>query len=489
MGNVTKPALFGIALLTGLACTSRVRAQADPITQQQAHRLLAAAAAHINEILGVKVVVAERNSVKAPKLEFLSMADFRHAPDADVDALVHLHFPQLAGKALERAQEAARDACARVALARYRPGTDAIAIAVPLDDRRIATWSPVALPDPPELASERMLQLALVHEVIRLHLDRQHSWHEHLSKSHNEEENQVFRALVAGRALQLTERVADRLGSVFYSDLLAQRYRVVPDEGPDPERLTVVRAAIFQDRFRAATDGKALFAYLASQNVENPEKVAFTQPPHQAFWIERPELYVKALRGQIPGLREVLSKVAPAPPRYQAMPQPLTPDMVREAAAMFKEQARVEPLLRTWEEGHALVWVAPGDPSQIVLSVTRFSSPEAARAYHGFAIDLQRKRDEQMSSNCTGTCRVLESKCENADITGATAATRWTKKMQVGNAAPVATNMLYVLAGNLIIEIDGFRVDPDPGWTQRAVDAILGAYPTAAATKPASAVE
>jgi hypothetical protein len=472
------------------------RAQVDPITVQQAKRLLAQAAPHIDMVLGTKVVNSPDSLISSripplPKLEFQAIADFRRAPDAALDALVHGHFPQLAGKPLERAQEAARDACGRVALAQYRPGCGTIVIAVPLDEQRIRSWSPVAFPDPPALAAERVLQLAIVHEVVRFHLDRQFHWSERLAKSRDEEEKQVLRGLVAGRAMQVTERVADRLGAAIYADLLAQRYRVVPEDGPDPERLAVAKAAVFKDAFQAATEGKAFFTHLAAQHLED-EKLVFSNPPHQAFWLSRPELYVKAVRQHTPSLKAVLAQLSclPPAPHYAPLPQPLTPDMIVNVAAMLKEQNRAEALLRNWEEGHAAIWVVPGasgEGGQFVLSATRFSSPEAARAYHGFAIDLQRKRDEQMTSPCTATCKVLESKCTNVEMKNVAAAVRWTKKMQVGNAAPVATNMLYILAGNLVVEIDGFRVDPDVGWAQRVVEAIVGAHQTATANNPGGA--
>ena len=48
------------------------------------------------------------------------------------------------------------------------------------------------------------------------------------------------------------------------------------------------------------------------------------------------------------------------------------------------------------DEGRLLLWTAQATPDrQVALGVVRFETPAAARAYHGFAKELQRKQGSE----------------------------------------------------------------------------------------------
>ena len=327
-----------------------------------------------------------------------------------------------------------------------------------------------------------MLQLAIVHEIVRHHLDKQYHWWDQLTKCLDEDELWTWQALVEGRASagnRGRRRPARHAPPMF--GLLAQRYRTVPEMGADPDRLSVIQAIIFRQKLDARTHGKDFFARLVRDGVKPAEATAFTTPPRQLLWISRPELYVKALRGGLPDLRKVLTGLERLPPgsKATAAQQPLGPEMVRQVAGMLQEQPRAEAVLKGWEEGRTLAWFAPSAAGSIAISIARFDTPASARAYHGLSLDLQRKRDEMMNSNCTSTCKVTESKCEAVDMPRAELAVRCFKKVKYSNGQTAAADMLYVLAGSLVIEVNGVSVTVDPAWARQVVANIVSEFAAA----------
>jgi hypothetical protein len=485
MRKIHKASTLVVLLLPGIP--GAVRAQSvDPLTQREITRLMAQAVPHINAVLAADDKDARPMGI--PRLQLLTPAEFRRLPDPETDAIVRAHFGALSARAaLDRAYQA----CAAVALVRFRPGTDTIAVSVPVDEKRIASWSSTALPDAPELAANRTLQLALVHETVLMYLDQAYHWTQQLARCRDEDEVRITLTLVEGRARQVTDLVADKLGSYIYAGALAQRYRAFPDDGPDPEKSAVIRAVAFRTRLDAENQGKAFFEHLAHAQVKPLEATAFTNPPRQLLWITRPELYVKARHGELLDLTQLLKKLeavrpppVPVPPltltlsdAWVATEQTLGPDMVREVAKLVQEQPRAEAVLRGWEEARVLIWTHPNVPGQIAISVTRFDSPAAARAYHGFAIDLQRKRDDPRNNSCTGACQLLEWHSEAVPIARADAAVRYCKKIQPAGGQPTSVDMLYVLAGTMVIEFDAFGISLDslsvPSWPAHVLEAIL----------------
>ena len=246
---------------------------------------------------------------------------------------------------------------------------------------------------------------------------------------------------------------------------------------------------MFRQKFDAATRGKDFFARLDRDGVKAAEATAFANPPRQLQWISRPELYVKSLRGGAPDLHKVLTGLERLPPgsKATAAQQPLGPEMVRQVAGMLQEQARADAILKGWEEGRTLAWFAPGAAGSIAISIARFDTPASARAYHGLSLDLQRKRDEMMNSNCTSTCKVVESKCEAVDVPHSEQAVRCFKKVKYSDGRTAAADMLYVLAGSLVIEINGVSAPVDPAWARQVVANIVGEFAAAPAGRCAGA--
>lgn len=477
-----------VVLVVACAAAGPVLAQpADPLTLRTIAKLIEPAMAPVNAVLNEGIPSAP--VIPAPRLQFVTRAEFHKLPDPECDRLVRARLPELSDKNLARAQQSARDALAEVALARYRPGAEGIVVALPLDERRIATWSATVMPDPPELAAHRTLQVAIIHEIVRQQLDQRYHWADQLARCRDEDELRTWQTLVEGRTLQVTEQIADKLGVYAYAALLTQRYRAAPDMGPDPDRLSVVRAMVFRQKFDACTQGKEFFARLQREGVKPLEATVFNNPPRQALWMARPELYVKAMRSSTPDLRDVLNTLRRSvrPPNVGGaveMTQPLGPEMVREVAGMLQEQVRAEAVLKGWEEGRTVLWAGPGMASSIVVSVARFDTPASARAYHGLSLDLQRKRDVLMSANCMAASKVVESRCEPVEMPRAEAAARCFKKVQYPGGRVVEADMLYVLAGSLVIEVNGFSTALDPAWARQVVATIVGEFKTAPAPAP-----
>src|SRR5262249_35064678 len=153
--------------------------------------------------------------------------------------------------------------------------------------------------------SPAFLQLALVHEVARFVLDQRYGLARRRGDCRDREEFVAWQAVLEGRAQWATAEVARRLGTQATFPLLAARSRYVPDAGPDPALRTYSQTAI-QVRAWAYAQGLVFFNYLHDKRLADVEKRAFTRPPRQVRWLEKPELYLRAEQSNRPDLAAAL---------------------------------------------------------------------------------------------------------------------------------------------------------------------------------------
>ena len=406
---------------------------------------------HLEAVLGVKLDDMRLSAATPPQVP--------RVPDPDLDAHLRWHFPHLQGDTLQSTRQIARQIAAGATVAQYAEGHRVIVVAAD-NLEKIAGWDP----DLAAVKSPQFLQLALVYEAVRWHLDRRYDLATLRAGCRDGEEFDALLALVEGRALDVTSQVAARLRTEAFVPLLAERWLRVPDEAPDPS-LRAASQTYLHGRQRAMIRGAEFFAALAPKGV--PEEAVFEKRPRQLTVIARPSTWLEMQDQHKPDLAAVLGPLKSALPAdgWQVHEQTWTPAMLGQVANLLgAPRERVEKVAATWYEGRTLVWIqrpvhvlapstAPALPEvQVALSVVRHDGPTGARAYFGFALDLQRKQDTLPAGTCGPAIRVLESKSAAARLDGFDEAVRFDKRIQLGGGTPVPVSLLLARAGDLVIE-------------------------------------
>lgn len=385
-----------------------------------------------------------------PEIRVVSAAELAAVPDAGLDAYLHLRFPQLRDGTLATTRQVARQIMASATIAQHVEGTGVILVVLDAPGR-IAHWDEsLAAGDHPG-----MIQLAVIHEMVRFLLDRRYHLGALRAACRDGEEYQTLEAVIEGRAQWVTRQVADLLGVKALFPLLARRYQYVPDDASDPGLRAVSQTAL-RDRQQACLQGEHFFSYLEEVGQKDIEGRVFARLPRQGSVLLRPDIWLRAVEKDRPELASVLQKVQPMLPgaEWQAQQQTWTPAMLVQAAGMLGvPRERVEKLESAWDEGRSLIWANRQHPEQqVALSVVRLQSPGAARAYFGFAVDLQRKQDGPLPGGCGTAIRVLESQSCSIILEGFDETVRYLKKIQYGSSAPVAVQLLLARAGDLVVE-------------------------------------
>lgn len=389
------------------------------------------------------------------------MTDARDLTGADARALereVRWQFPDLQGGAFQQALAASAELVRSTEVLRASSGGSIVL--VPDNQARIAAWAP-------ELAaasSPAFLQLALARLVIRGVLERRYDLIRREAACTDAEAFFALEAVIEGRAQWLTREVARRVGREDVFPLMADGLLRAPDVATDPA-LRAVSQQILRRRHWAMTHGLALWTVIEAANIKDVEAAVFRRPPTQTAWVDQPERYRRALMGDRPGLAQIVASLRDMPPPgdWVVSEEPWTPTMVRQAADLFGEAKRADSIVRYWEDGRLILWIAKAEPGrQIAVSVARFENASAARSFLAFVGDLERK---QVTSGCVAGVRVIDARVRPAALADADESEWHESKMQIPPApTPVASTRLRARWGVSVVEITWQGVPADAGW-------------------------
>ncbi len=444
-----------------LGCTVHVRAQAPP-EQHTVDRLAAwlggPARAELERVLGTPLP-------RVPQLHLAPASYLRKVPDADIVNHIRWQFPHLQGQALTNALIDALTMDQQGKHARMVEGSSVVLV---LPDNHLAVDkdSPLA-----RAATHDFLQLSVLHEVVRMALDARYHLPRLRRSCRDAEEWFAMQAIVEGRALMLTRAAAKGLQLEDCVPLLTQQYASAPDVSPDPALRATSHSAMEQKAW-AMTYGSAFWNTLAEKS-RMEEKAVFARPPRQHKWILEPQRYVRALESNQPDLVALLGRLESLLPaaEWAPYPQAWTPAMVVQVAGMLGDKTRAAKVVDAWDDGRSLVWAKKSDSGCMVgVSAVRFESAAAARAYFGFAVDLQRKRDELSNSDCGLPLRVVESRPKTVTFPGVDEISYADKKMQpTAGGAVIPATFLLARAGEHVYEITWHGLAADVAWAQRVL--------------------
>jgi len=435
LGVVGLIAVAGRVVISQQPAPAPQPAPVDPYVQ-----LFEQARPHLEAVLGAPLVGVQLSTASPQQL--------LRVPEPDLDAYLRRHFPHLQGPTLETNRQAARQIAASATACQYAEGHNVIVVAAD-NLEKIAAWNPALT----AVNSPQFLQLALVYEAARCHLDHRYDLAKLRAACRDAEEFDALQALVEGRAFDVTRQVAARLGTESLLPLLGQRWLHVPDDAPDPS-LRAASQTYLHARCRAMTAGVEFFAALDEGGLR--DDVVFAHRPRQMTVIARPHIWLQMLEQHRPGLAEVLAPLAGTFPAvdWQAMEQTWTPAMLGQVAGLLgASPERAEKLASTWYEGRTLIWTLRKQPDhQVALNVVRHDGPAGARAYFGFAVDLQRRQDTLPPGNCGLTIRVVDSHSTAVKLEGFDEVVRNDKRIQLGSAEPIPVSLLLARAGDLVVE-------------------------------------
>jgi hypothetical protein len=325
-----------------------------------------------------------------------------------------------------------------------------------------------------DAASLDFVKLAVVHEVVRYALDSRYQLGRLRESCRDADEWFALQAVIEGRAQWVTQRVAKHLQLDTIFPLLAARYLYVPDVSPDPGLRAISQSVVRQQHW-AYAQGLAFWTYLESQGKAD-EKAVFANLPRQPRMIEQPEAYLRQAAAPRPDLHTVLANLEPqhAASEWASTQQPWTPEMCIQVAGLLNEKSRAEKIVQGWQDGRSVIWSWKNAPEcQVALSVVRYESEAGARGYFGFALDLQRKRDELSNQPCGLPLKVIDSRSSNPNLTGVDEAIFFEKKMQyVNSKQTMASHLLLLRKGDRVIEFTWYGMSADTAWAQRILSAL-----------------
>jgi hypothetical protein len=455
--------LVGLCVLIGVVCRFALSQAPEDKKTAYVCQLFAAAVPHLEAVLGETLPVQ-------PEFRVVSPDDYKKMPNWEPQAFLSWRFPSLQGEQRHTTGQLVHHAVAQATIARHVEGTTGIAVVLenlPV----VAGWDAgLRAVNTPEF-----LRLELVHAVARLALEKKHQLLDRKHDPHSLEEFRIMQALHDGRAQWITWQVAKRLGTEAVFPLLARRWLHVPEAVPD----TQIRAACqttLQQKHWAYVQGKAFFEYLEAKELAGADSFVYNQPPRQVEWVEKPELYLQQASTE-PDLKAVFIKLLQNAPvaSWKPMQQPWTPAMLKQVAGMLKEEQRADKVAQGWKDGRSLIWTdAKNSGRYIAVSVVRFDAVAGARSYYGFAVDLQRKRDEMSGKSAANPLRVVDSRSEPWTGAGLDEGLRCDKALEISaNGPTLPVTLLLGRAGASVVEFSWHGCKSDLNWAQQVTQSVM----------------
>jgi hypothetical protein len=388
-----------------------------------------------------------------PELPAFESATRGEFSDPDVVAHLHWRFPHLQGEALQRAIKDVRALSDSTTQARLMEGMNVIRVRREIEDGVTGRFNGRNRP-----ADAEFLMLALSHELVRYALDVRYDLTHRRKACRDAEEWFAWQALVEGRAQEVTRRLAVAAGMEKSFPRLAERFLHVPDVSPDPGLRTTSQSAMRQLHW-AHTRGHEFWRYLEEHGMKDAEKEVFAHPPRLTQWIEHPELYLRARQDGRQDLATILGRLEGLLPaqEWASVQQAWTPAMVVQTAEVFGDKTLAERRVESWQEGRSLVWTSRSKSGQFVsLSVVRFRSADATRAFFNFTLDMERKADQKLN--------VSGSRCRTVTVKGADEAALSERKL--GNWTVSA---LRVRAPECFLEFTWNGGSADLAWAEEVI--------------------
>jgi hypothetical protein len=433
---------------------------------KQATDLLRKALPLLEEVLGPE-------SHLHPVVRVVTLEQLAQVPDSDLEHYLDQHFADLDLASRERALTALRLAKASVALARYPQEDEDVLYLVPGQQAILAHWDErLAAADGPAF-----LQLVLVHETALHLLNARYQSARLRALRHGPAEEQEIRALIEGKALWATQAVAQKLGTLSYFPLLIERLRHVPDPDSDSGIRAVVQSALRQEA-DVCDAGLQCFCNLEGEGdkLPNAEQRLFNHPPQDLLLLRTPVFYLRFFdQPNRPDLGSLLDRLKSMLPGrdWHASSDAWTPDMVRAAAKVLGAREQAERVLGSWEDGRLLLLNSSADPRRmIVISLVRHNTAAGARAYYGFTLDMQRKK-EQASQGSAGGVGIVQSRSSAWSAAGLEEGARFDELFQLSQGEPTSNCMMLGRSEELVVQITWQDQTPDAEWAKRVVQAIL----------------
>jgi hypothetical protein len=436
--------------------------QAALAQPDQGEELFRRACPHLEAVMGF-------HYDQPPVIRRAAATALRSDPDKTLEAHLRWQFPDLRGEALARTVTLTQAVLRQATVAWYQENTKTIWYC-PENQARIARWDDSLA----RVDSPAFLQLALVLEAARAELDRRYHVSQQVGECHSAEDSQALEAIFEGRAMAITRHVARRLGTEAYFPLLSHIYLRVPDIDPDPA-LRSASQEYLRLRHRLGNQGLEIYDYLNTNSVVYQEAELFANPPHSINWLERPDLFAPPNEFKMPILAKALAPVTKELPAsdWEGKLRGWSTENVLLVADLVHERTRAEKVLTSGQsDGEMVVWAPKSNPtSQVALSVVRFKTASAARAYHAFAMELQRKLDE---AKTPALPQVLDSHSQAITLPAAEEAILTTKRLQLPAGDDSMTSSTFLIrADSLVLEITWFGVPADTAWAQRLVTLVL----------------
>lgn len=465
-GKILFLGLICLFATVGLVCRFASSQVTQPAAPSRAQQLFQHAKPHLEQVLGARLSVT-------PEFRTVDFKEMVRLPGWEVKAFISWRFPALEPQVRDRAYQLTHHVDCLATPARYIDGTKIILVN-PDQLAKIAAWDKSLK----GAQSDAFLELALVHEAARLVLEKKHDLLHRRYDPGCLEEYQIGQALREGRAQWITRQVAKRLGSEETFDLLARRWQHVPDFAPDAKQKSIYQS-VFQQKYWAYVQGLRFWDHLEQSGLRNAEKVVFARPPRQKAWIENPQVYLQNGLSGGPDLKTVFNHIQErlSPRGFRRRQQPWTRDMLKQVATILQVSKDRIKTIGQWQDGRTLIWTPPKQPGKyIALTVVKFPAGNAARSYFGFAVDMQRKRDELSANSPYIPLRTVDSRYTSLKLANVEETVRNDKTVQMGSKGPtIPVTVILCRTPTHVFQFQWQGIAADAAWAERVVAAVMQA--------------
>ncbi|MGF1579518.1 MAG: hypothetical protein ACFCD0_09160 [Gemmataceae bacterium] len=412
----------------------------------------------------------ERKVPEDVQLKIVKTKVLRSIPSWNVKTFLSWRFPGMKKDQWQQVYRRCHDLYCQQVVARHLEGTHSVVV---IPDH----LQPLAASDPTlrEVYSLPFLQLAIVHEVAKLALEEEHKLLSRRHDPHSLEDVRIQRALVEGRAQWITEQVARRIKTESYFGLLKQVWDVAAKvDAPENGSHDAWQATVQMQR-DSYGKGLAFFRALSEKRSTMSEAQIFRNPPRRWKWIEAPQQYLKVLSQGKLQLRKVIGRLEKESilKGWTTRQQAWTPDLLTHVGQLLGAEKEAAEIAKKWVDGHSLVWMQKENPTATIsLNLTRYDGEESAKAYIGFALDIQQKRDEYIAKAFGSSSGAGKSQVRYVKLHGLKNVIQITTTFKTSSKQ---TSMGMVLArkGALVLELHFRGVPTDIGWAASAIQATL----------------
>lgn len=413
----------------------------------------------IESVLGEKLT-------RKPSFFVLSGKQYEAYPGWHIKGFLTFRFPGLSEEQRSNYYHQIQHAVSRTTLVRHLEGSSSIVV-IP-ENKKALFESFSKLKDSTE---ENVLKAAMVHQIVKMHLE---SKYDLLNKKYDPKTFEDFAidlALTEGLTQTFTSKIFNKLGLPEYNEICRYQWSNLKTSNNDPKFQSVFQGYLKTQLWAMEYGPTFIESVTTSPDPMTPQQILM-QRPTQTAWIESPGSYRRNIRIGAVGIQKSFENIATdlSPRGFRTFQQTWGPSVLQQVASTLGVRASAEPFLKRWSDGQSIMWLSSENPNQyLAISAIQFDSPKVAKKYLGFAVDLQRKKEEWMAKSAEKQSAGNATRFRSITVNGTTEALMSERESTEPNGSSPSATTILCLRGNTVVEANWNSIPADVPWLERAI--------------------